>query len=104
MVVVIVTFVYNKFGYNPCEEVIWWCWVEPALGDTAFIVILWQLLAGKAFELASYLAVSVLYAVVKIKLARHACIPTLTLYVKRVANKLLTRINLIGTDRELKCI
>lgn len=72
-VVIIITLIYHRFGHNPCAQPIWWCWITPKDGDQRSAVVLWQLFAGKLWEMASYVVVCCLYAVVKFKLAQHVC-------------------------------
>lgn len=73
ILVAVVTGVNFRFGFNRCTDVVWWCWITPKLSDSGrlYVITLWQLFAGKFWEIGSYILVSVLYGAVKIKLHTH---------------------------------
>ena len=75
IIVMIVTLSEKRYGYNPCgEDGIWYCWVAPKLYERKTDLMVWQLIAGKLWELISYIVVSILYGFVKYQLFTHVSI------------------------------
>lgn len=62
---------YQRYGYNPCVEECWWCWVSPKPTDQRHHLILWQLFTGKAWELISYVIVCTFCGAVRNFLSKH---------------------------------
>lgn len=73
LVVFAVSYSQNRFGFYHCEGYISMCWVQPHRGDYWWHIILWQLFAGKAWEITSYILVLTLYLSVKYNLKRFVC-------------------------------
>lgn len=77
--VVVIVLLMHRYGYDPCPNLVWWCWVARHPKDDWSTFVAWQLVSGKLWETLSYILVCTLYAIVKIKLARHVRISYLTL-------------------------
>lgn len=76
VLVLVVTLVRNRYGYNNSlsESQIWWCWVKVKKHETypeTLLPLFWQLFTGKFWEINSYIIVVVLYSLVRYKIRQH---------------------------------
>ena len=74
----IITIANDRYGVNNCgDHVSWWCWIKTFPKDIDSgpeLIILWQLVSGKFWEIATYLFVGVLYALVVRDIASYVCL------------------------------
>ncbi|MBN3315100.1 GP157 protein, partial [Atractosteus spatula] len=88
----------QKIGYDASEVSVGWCWVRIQAADH----VLWMLLTGKIWELLAYLALPVLYVLIKKHISRaHAA---LSEYRPILANSPLSRSRSSLADRKLTLI
>ncbi|ELU04842.1 hypothetical protein CAPTEDRAFT_35700, partial [Capitella teleta] len=66
-VVGIVPWALGVIGHDGSLKVPSWCWINPGLQSALF----WQYFSGKAWEIASYITVVVLYARIKVALCKQ---------------------------------
>ncbi|XP_069040145.1 G-protein coupled receptor 157 isoform X3 [Lepisosteus oculatus] len=90
--------VLQKIGYDASEVSVGWCWVRIQAPDH----VLWMLLTGKIWELLAYLALPVLYVLIKKHISKaHAA---LSEYRPILANSPLSRSRSSLADRKLTLI
>ena len=66
-VVRVVPWALGVIGHDESFRVLSWCWIDPRLHSALF----WQYFSGKAWEIASYITVVVLYARIKVALCKQ---------------------------------
>ncbi|XP_067930306.1 G-protein coupled receptor 157-like isoform X1 [Watersipora subatra] len=68
--IVVLGLINHRFGYNPCLDMIWWCWITPLPNDKPGLVFFWQLISVKGWEIIAYICVLTIYCIVKCWLYR----------------------------------
>ena len=61
--------IFDAFGADPTNEGPSWCWVR---GDLSWpMVLVWQLVVGKAWEMSTYVIVVAFYATIRCYLSNQ---------------------------------
>ena len=61
--------IFDIFGADPHNKGPSWCWVK---GDLPWpMVLVWQLIVGKAWEVATYIIVTVFYTTLRCYLSKQ---------------------------------
>jgi len=77
IIIAIVTLSQERFGYDPCTDIVWWCWIRPRTGlhkvDTIEIlcIIRWEIIAGKLWEIMSIVHIIISYTLVMYRIKKH---------------------------------
>lgn len=54
----------EKLGYTETADTVGWCWISGSVADEEMIV--WMVISGKGWEIASYVIVIVFYLMIKV--------------------------------------
>lgn len=60
----------NRLGYDS-HLTSGWCWLRSSPSPSSAPAVFWEMMAGKGWELASYIATPVLYVLIKLKMNRE---------------------------------